>query len=169
MALVASALAQAIVDALKDIDDPSQAGPKFGKAVSDYIKDNAMVMYTWAGVNPSSGAPDPVTMIQPVVQAPTAPWSMPQGATVPAAAMAALGTALSSYLTTMMLDPSAAGFTLSPMNIIAVIVLSPSGADNQQDAMMTLAGDIIGGLSVTPAASGTHAAFTGAASGGSIS
>jgi hypothetical protein len=53
--------------------------------------------------------------------------------------------------------------------LISTCVLSPSEADNREDAMTSLAEGIISGLMVTPAAAGAHGAFTGAASGGMIS
>jgi hypothetical protein len=162
MAMVAAAMANSIISALNGVDDFSQVGDKLSKAVSDYIKSNATILYAWVGVNPSSGAPDPVVTFTATPASPIAPFVMPQGATDPALAMTALGAALSSYISSMLVNPPS-DFTISPLNIIAVISLSPSGATAQLPAMTAMAGQIISGLTCTPAGAGAHAAFTGAA------
>jgi hypothetical protein len=167
MSLNKAAFAQALMDSNEGADNPADAGSGLGQAIGDYIKDNATINYAWVATNPSSGAPDPVTAIQPKAASPIAPWTMPSGATDASAAMGLLATAINTFVSTMML--SADGFTLTPMNIISACVLSPSGASDRQEAMEALAQSIIDGLSVTPAATGSHAAFVGAASGGSIS
>jgi hypothetical protein len=153
------AMAQAIIGGFSNPDKPDQAMKQFCKSLKKYIEDNMVIMYSWAGTNPSSGAPDPVVTFKSSIKFPVFNLSNPQNLTV-------FGIFLAQAIFGGIIK-HAAGFTLPPGKLLMIpIQFSKSNKDNQREAMEHIAGEIISGIkkmkNPVPLA-GAHAAFTGAA------
>ena len=155
-----NAMASAIISNIGQSSDPADANNKFYKALCDYVEANAQVFYAWAATNPS-GTPDPQVVIQATIK--TSGSLSPSGATDCASALAAFSATLNANAALWQVTWPP-GFALSPAFVIPTINITPSMADNQQDAMNAICAQIIAGLKLaTPAASGSHSAFVGAA------
>ena len=60
-----AALASKIVSALQNQDNANIAMQKLGQVISEYLCDNATVMYSWVGIMPGTPpTPDPVVVCQ---------------------------------------------------------------------------------------------------------
>ena len=161
MAMTPNGMANAIIGSVSGSTDASDANSKFYKALCDYVEGNAQVFYAWAGVNPSSGSPDPQVIIKATIK--TAGSLSPNGATTPAAAMSLFSADLNRNAALWQIVWPA-GFSLSPAFVIPTINITPSMATEQQSAMVAVCTQIIAGLKLaTPAAGGTHAAYVGSA------
>lgn len=166
MALIPNAMAAQIISSLSGLNQPGGVQIMW-QTICSYVQTNAQVMYAWVGVNPASGVPDPVVVANGIIN--TAPGMTLNLAGMDklqdaSSAMTFLSGAMNTAAATWMiqwLDPT---FLLTPCLVIPTITLTPSGMNNQQGAMNMLAIQVIAGIKLaTPAASGTHAAFTGAA------
>lgn len=159
--MIASNMANQIMNETENCSDPFEANNKFFKAICDYVEANAQVFYAWSGFNPA-GIPDPQVVIQTKII--TSGSLSPSGATDCSSALAALSSMLNSNASTWTIDFASAGFTLSPAFIIPTIMITPSGANERKAAITHICQEIINGIkAATPVASGAHAAFTGAA------
>ena len=163
-------MANKMADAIKNsgingCKDAASALQKFWKAVCDYVSNNLDAKYAWVGVNPTSGAPDPVVILNCKCQA--------MGTLVPCnlnnadSALAAMSAQMNASAATWMITPDTSkspGFAVSPGLIIPTINLSASHIDDPDSALEFMCNQIIMGIkAATPALAGTHAAFTGTA------
>ena len=160
MAMVASEMAQAVINRVRGCDEPVDTNNKVYEAVCNYIESHAEIIYSWAGT--LSGAPDPVVTIKATIK--TAGNLVPTGATTPESAMSAWSSMWNSNMMTWKIVwPS--GFTLSPVLILPTIKFTLSYATDQLSAVTHICREIINGIKkATPSASGSHGAFTGVAS-----
>jgi hypothetical protein len=165
MSLAAMALGKAIKDAVAGKDTPEDCGKPIGDAIFKYIKDNATIMYTWAGVNPS-GTPDPATSFTAPPASAGGSWAWPPASKpdTPASANSAFATAVNTLLNASPLDTGEWQID-PPLMMFSACTISPDEAD----PFTNIGQCIIDGLSVSPGGEGTHEAFTGAATGGTIS
>jgi len=144
MAMNKGDMAKAIIDALKDIDDPSKAMSEFSKALKGYIEDNCEISYSWiATMPPPTPTPDPMTSFDATVTFPV--FSIPNPPD-----MAALGPLILAQIAGGLINPvkSKAPTLVVPPGMFLPIpfMTSQSDADNQKDAMENLADEIISGM-----------------------
>jgi hypothetical protein len=160
MAMVPNAMASSIVSKVKDIDKASDANDAFYKALCDYVEQNAMAIYAWVGVGPM-GVPDPQVVLNCKIK--TSGSLSPSGASDCNAALSTLSSNLNANAALWQVQWPA-GFSLSPAFVIPTIVITPSMATEMNAAWNAVCSQIIAGLKLaTPAAAGSHAAFTGTA------
>lgn len=155
-------LAKAIMSGTQGKTDPGDAVTGFWKAVRDYIEENGEVEYSWTGLNPA-GAPDPTVKFIGKIK--TSGDMSPSGESGSAdSAMSKVSATMNSNAATWTVEPPA-DFKISPILIIPGITLTPSGSDNRDSAIETLAGQILDGLKLaTPVSAGQHQAYMGTAS-----
>ena len=161
-------MANFIISQIQGMTDPGAANNAFYSALCTYVEANMDVTYAWTGALTSPPfTKDPMTVLSCKVK--TSGTLTPSGATNP-------GDALSMF--SAILNQNAAlwtviwpvGFTLTPAFIIPTITITPSGATDMNSAWLAVATQIIAGLkSATPAATGSHASFVGAAAFSEIS
>lgn len=156
------AMANAIISQVQSISDPAAANTAFITALCQYVTSSAQVLYSWTAVSPPpASTPDPMVVINATIMA-TGSMS-PSGATTPDSAMSMFSATLNSIASTWMIvwPP---GFALTPAFVIPTINITPSMKDNMNDAWVAVCTQIIAGIkTATPAASGSHAAYIGAA------
>lgn len=161
--MTASAMANSIISQIQNIDKPEAANSSFMTALCNYVSSAAEVYYGWSAVSPPpASTPDPTVIIQAKIVA-TGSLS-PSGANTPESALAAFSASLNATAATWtILWPP--GFALSPALVIPTINITPSMKDNMNDAWNAVCGQIIAGIkAATPAATGSHGAYVGAAS-----
>lgn len=164
--MIASDMANAIKNSgIKECKDASSALQKMWNAICDYISNNLEAKYSWVGVNPTSGVPDPVIILNCKVKA--------TGTLVPCklneanSALTAMSAQMNANAATWILSPdqtTSPGFTVSPGFIIPTISLTASQITDSDSAITFMCNQIIIGIkSATPILAGTHTAFTGTA------
>ena len=162
MAMVANAMASSIISEVQGCTDPVDANNKFYKALCNYVEANAQVFYSWVAFSPPPASlPDPMVVIQATIK--TSGSLSPSGETTPEGAMARFSADLNKNAASWQISwPT--GFSLIPALVIPTITITPSMADNQQDAWVSVCSQIISGLKLaTPTAAGSHSSFTGTA------
>lgn len=148
---------------------------KLWEECCDYISSNAMVTYSWVGVNPTSGAPDPIwtqigklnatphsIVTRDAIQIPD--YTIPNAASVIQGLLGGLMTTDELGWVVEWNDPTfqAAAFVTIP----GAISLSPTRSDDRFNAFLNLCTQICTGItsaSCTPTTPGVHGAFTGTA------
>lgn len=162
MAMTPNGMASAIISSVSGSTEASDAITKFYKALCDYVELNAQVFYSWTAALPSPpNTPDPMVLITATIK--TTGSLSPSGATDCSQALTLFSADLNKNAALwQIIFP--AGFALTPAFVIPTIIITPSMATSQLPAMTALCTQIIAGLkAATPAASGTHASFVGAA------
>lgn len=158
-----SAMASYIIGQLQGMTDPAIANTTLANAISSYVMSNAEVMYAWSAVSPPpASTPDPMVIIKATV---TGSLTLtPSGATTAEAANLAFSNTLNTgFATWTVVWPP--GFALTPAFLIPTISITPSQATDMNSAWLAVCTQIIAGLvAATPAASGAHGSYTGAAS-----
>ena len=166
--MTASSMADHIISSINKTTDPATANNSFYSALCSYVEANAEVYYSWkAALTSPPYSVDPVVVIKPTIK--TSGTLTPSGATDPGEAMSIFTQTLNANIATwtMVWPP---GFTLTPCFILPSVTITPSGATDQKSAMEAVCAQIIAGiLLATPAATGSHASFIGAATFTSIS
>lgn len=162
MAMSVSGLADAIKSGNQGKDNPSDALSSFWKAVCDYVEANAEVTYAWvAATTTTPPTPDPVTSWKGTIK--TSGSLSLCNLNTPDAALAAMSAQMNAAAALWVVEPPA-GFSLSPMLVIPTINLTKSGATDRDAAMKSIVTDIINGIKMaTPASSGSHGSYVGAA------
>jgi hypothetical protein len=163
MALSASSMKIDIINALKSgADTADKANKKFGDAILKNICDNISITYAWVGVNPATGAPDPVVTFTASVSG--------GGTLTPSNSFPLMLIKLATLIKGLTIIASA-GFTVAPLtfNPAGILTVVMANEDNQNDAMEHFCAQIITSIISTfpnpvPAA-GAHGAFTGATTG----
>jgi hypothetical protein len=153
-------------NAVAGLDKAAMVNLKLGQAISDYITQNATVMFSWVGVNPASGAPDPMVVASSnsltgvISLSPTGATSALQHGTIQGAQI------YSGLFGITVMPPS--GFAIPPTTLLpkAPIIISPSGASDATANWISWATPIItcvlAAINPLPLP-GAHAAFTGVA------
>jgi len=148
---------------------------KFWQEACNYISQNALVTYAWAGVSPV-GVPDPI-VVQTGKLVATPHGGVTKNAllipdpTIPGAAdmvMALLGTLMTADQMGWVVTWNDPTFITVPPTIIipGVINLSPIGVPDTTLAFLDICTNICSGLwqaKCLPATAGTHTVFTGTA------
>jgi len=146
MAMDKSGMAQALIDGMKDVDDPSKAMKAFADAMKGYIEDNCEIQYSWTATLPpppaNTGLPDPTTSFVSSIKYPAFPLASPP-------AFEAFGPMITAAIITGIIthptDPPP--FAIPPGVLLPIpIILTQSKADNQKDAMEHLANEVINGM-----------------------
>lgn len=155
-----SSMASYIISSLSGVNDPREANNKFYRALCEYVEGNAEVYYSWSATTPpSSSTPDPQTILRCSIK--TSGSLSPSGETTPEGALNKFSEDLNMNARSWrIIWPF--GFVISPAFIIPTIKVTPSKADNQRDAWLSVCREIINGLkSATPGPlPGTHGGFT---------
>lgn len=162
MAMIANAMASSIISEVQGSTDAGDANNKFYKALCNYVEANAQVLYSWvAFLPPPVSSPDPMVVIQATIK--TTGSLSPSGESTPEGALARFSADLNKNAALwQVVWPS--GFALSPCFVIPTIMITPSMADNQQDAWNSVCSQIIAGLKLaTPSAAGSHSSYIGTA------
>ena len=124
--MTAKNMANAIKNSgIKECKDASSALQKFWKAVCDYVSNNLEAKYAWVGVNPTSGAPDPIVILNCKCKATGV--LTPCNLTETNSALAAMSAQMNASAATWMVMPDTTkspGFTVTPGFIIPTIKLS---------------------------------------------
>jgi hypothetical protein len=167
MALSVDSMKGDIINALKSgADTAEKANKKFGDAVLKNICDNIGISYAWAGVNPSSGSPDPVVMFSASVSG--------GGTLTPSASLPEMLVKLAAMIKGLAIS-AAAGFAVAPLafNPAGKLTVVMANENTQDLAMTSFCAQIIASIKTSfpnPApASGAHGVFTGATTGMVIS
>ena len=153
-------MANYVIGRVKDLYEPNETCNVFYQAACEYIESHAQVIYAWAGT--LDGAPDPIILINSTIK--TAGRLTPVGTDTPEATISAWSSVWNANAATwMVIWPP--GFALTPAFIIPTINFTLSGATEQFPAITHVCREIINGIKkATPAATGSHIAYTGAAS-----
>lgn len=155
------AMASYIISSVQGKQDATDGINSFYRALCEYVELSAQVFYSWVATNPTTGAPDPMVVIPATIK--TTGRISPVGISDCSSALSAFSAMLNSQaaLWQVIWPP---GFALTPALVIPTIQITPSMATDMNTAWNFVCGQIIAGLKLaTPAASGTHAAFVGAA------
>lgn len=155
------AMANHIIGQIQGCDKPDQAINTFYSALCSYVESNMQVLYSWTATTPPpASVPDPMVLLDCKVK--TSGSMAPSQATTPADACSMFSAVLNQNAAMWtVIWPS--GFALTPAFIIPTIMITPSGADNMQDAWKIVCTQIIAGFkAATPATAGSHGAYTGA-------
>ena len=164
--MTAKNMANAIKNSgIKECKDAASALQKFWKAVCDYVSKNLEAKYAWVGVNPTSGAPDPIVILNCKCKAMGV--LTPCNLTENNSALAAMSVQMNASAATWMIMPDTTkspGFAVTPGLIIPTIKLSASKITDPDSALEFMCNQIIMGIkAATPSLAGSHAAFTGTA------
>ena len=159
-------MASKIIDALRGLSEPGGVD-KLWSEVCSYVEDNAVVLYSWQGYTTSTPpSPDPYnfTGIQATIDTSLGNSLSLVGfdqVSTATEAMGKLSGAINQAVSLWMISfPSS--FAVNPCFVIPSIVLTPSGADNQEDAMNALCSEIIDGLKLaTPSIAGSNSPYVG--------
>lgn len=160
--MTSSAMASFVVNNLGGSTNASEANNKFFKALCDYCEQNMQIFYSWVATTPPpASVPDPMTVIECKVK--TTGTLSPSGVSDCNSALAAFSSNLNSQAVLWQIVWPA-GFSLSPAFILPTIKITPSMAENPEDAWNAVCSQIIDGLKLaTPTASGTHGSYVGVA------
>ena len=147
MAMDKAQMANAIINALSNIDDPDKARAEFSKAIQNYLQDNMEIEFIWSATLPPPSPPTPDT-----VTSYTGKISFPVFSLPPIPDMVALGPLVTLQLVGGLITPNVqAGApptlvvpttTLLPIPVL----LTQSNADNQKDAMEHFCKELIDGI-----------------------
>lgn len=159
-------MSQEIISSLRGVDQPGGVHTMWN-TICNHVESNCIVYYGWAGFTTTTPpTPDPTNLTGIFASVNT---SMGRALVLPAFDQADTAAGAMTILTSAMNAAAMrwmvrfpVGFAVTPCFIIPSIVVTPSGADNQSEAMLSLCNDVIRGISLaTPAMGGTHAAYTG--------
>lgn len=164
--MMSSGMANAIKNSgIQNCTEASDALNKFWNAVKNYIESNLDATYSWVGVNPESGVPDPVVVVKYKVK--TSGTLAPCQLNNADSALAAMSAQMNAIAAIWELYPDTTkspGFSLSPAFIIPSISLSASHLTDSNSALEFVCNQIITGIKMaTPTLVGNHAAFSGTA------
>lgn len=169
--MIASAMAEAIKNSgIQNCKDAASALQMFWNAVCLYVSTNLDAMYTWVGVNPTSGAPDPIVLLKckAIAVGTLTPCNL-NNTNASLAAMSAQMNASAALWTVIPDVTTSPGFLVTPALIIPTIVLTASNMTDPNAALEFTCQEIINGIkAATPVLTGTHMAFTGTATLASI-
>lgn len=156
MAMDKGDMAKAIIDGFSEPDKPADAMGQFSDSLKGYLEDNLEVKYTWvATLPPPTPTPDPITSFTSSVKFPAFELSNPPNllAWGPLLMTAVVG-GIIQHPSDFLVPPG----TFTPIPF----VITESKADNQEDAMEHVCGEIITGIKAMINAiplPGTHLAF----------
>ena len=158
MAMNSTDMANYIQDAINEISDPKTAVETFYSALCSYVEENAVVTYSWNGIQPGS-PPKTDTTTSITAKIKTAGELSLSGEKKPTAANSAFSRDLNSAASTWTIEfPS--DFKLTPCFVLPTISITPSGANNRNSAWLFVCSQIIAGLKkATPAATGSHGSY----------
>jgi hypothetical protein len=164
--LIANEMANAIKNSgINACTDASSAMQKFWNAVCTYVSNNLEAKYSWIGVNPTSGAPDPITILncKCVANGSIQPCKLNEINS----ALLSTSSQMNMSAATWLIVPNqkkSPGFILTPGLIIPTISLSASNINEHNSALQFMCNQIITGIKkATPILTGTHGVFTGTA------
>lgn len=166
MPMIPSGLANAIKAKTEQINNTSALSALW-TAVCEYVASNADVVYQWSAVSPE-GDPDPqVTWTGKILTGGNLTLSM---ANTPAAALSNLSLQMNTQVMTWTVIPAPGFATAGPTITAPSINIKPSMATERDEALLSIATDIITGIkaAIPPIHSGAHGAFTGATTSGKI-
>lgn len=162
--LVATELARKMKESVSAATEGQELS-KLGQAIAQYISDNAVVTFSWAGVSPSS-TPDPTVVFYP--SSIKCQISLtPTGTTNPTLSMLHLGTQIQTGISSAIILP-AEGFVLPTINFLATspCPFTPTGVADQEISFNLFAATIITWFKtcINPAPfPGSHGVYTGTA------
>lgn len=164
--MTAKAMADAIRNSnIRNCNDASSALNAFWNAVKNYVENNLDATYSWVGVNPESGVPDPIVIVK--CKAKTSGNLTPCQLKNADSALAAMSAQMNISAATWRLSPDTTkspGFSLSPAFIIPTISLSASHLTDPNSSLEFVCNQIINGIKIaTPTMAGNHTVFTGTA------
>ena len=165
MPLVSAALASKMIQATNNAHDAASANLKLGKAIADYVKQNAVIMYSWVGATTTPPpVPDPVVATKGgfifleinIV---------PNMAVDPVSALTGLAFNIWSGFLLSVINITDPTFKTTPAKIVPpALILSPSNLSEHVSAMNYLANSIVTWILSIPLAipsPGNHVAFVG--------
>ena len=174
MSLSVNDFKNVMMDSTNGATDGVAALLDLGTAIANYLKDNAIIDFSWNGINPG-----PPTVIDPVIVTTGEIISLAivltqSLATTAEDAMNFMANEITNGLKLGMFNITATGFSCTPvlMSDIPPLALSPGG-DSREEAYSNIAEQIIDwitGYSPAGIILGSHGAFTApTGTGGSVS
>lgn len=171
MSLSSSGLKSAMISAVRNKTEGTQAMDALGDAISKYLNDNNAVTFAWVGVGPPpASAPDPVVVCQGKVSVVAVKLTQSKSKE-PSVAQAKLGLDIVAGVSkgTFTTD-SSAGFSCGSGSLalaptIAALSINITGP-SMDEAYNQIAGQVVSwfkGLKPTAPLSGAHGSFTGTA------